>query len=393
MNAKINFYLLEFALGSLARQRSKTVFISVVLSLLIALLSSFFFIANSIKHELLQTLDTLPEITLQKLQGGKHTNIETSVIDSILSIHGVEDANARVWGYYYFGQAQSTFVLVGLDPFEEHYTKTMQQVVQKYDFMQESKQLVVGQGVKDILKSYYYTEEFNFIKPDGGIVTLPLSGVFNSEIELESNDMMVVSKESAREIFAIADDMATDIVIQVANPQEVATVASKLQLLFPDARVITKEAIQISYKNIIDYKSGVFLTLFIVSLFTFFMIIYDKLSGLSSEEKREVGILKALGWKVELILKEKFYEAFIISCISYILGVGIALFYVYILQAPLLRSVFEGYSKLRSSFELPFVLDLQTLSLIFFLSVPIYVAATIVPAWRAAIQDADEVIR
>ena len=392
MRNRINFYLLEYALHSLWRQKSKTLFIGLVLTLLIFLLSALFFIASSIKHELAQSVDALPEITVQKLQGGKHTNIPSSAVDTILSIHGVEDAIARVWGYYYFQKAGVPFVLVGVDPFEEQYKKSLQKIVDNYEISSQE-QMLVGRGVYEIFKEHHYEESFNFIKSDGSLYTLPIAGVFTETIELESNDMIILSKQSAREIFAMDADMATDIVVKVANPEEIAMVASKIQLAFPDARIITKEALQISYANIIDYKSGVFLSLFIVSLFTFFMIIYDKLSGLSTQERREIGILKALGWRVELILKEKFYEAALLSFVSYLVGVSVALFYVYILHAPLLRNIFEGYSVLRSSFHLPFVLDFQTLALLFFLSIPLYVAASIIPSWRVATQEADEVMR
>jgi len=75
------------------------------------------------------------------------------------------------------------------------------------------------------------------------------------------------------------------------------------------------------------------------------------------------------------------------------LGITVAFGFVYLLQAPLLRDIFIGYSDLKPSFELPFILDIQTLVLVFFLSVPIYIAAIIIPSWRVATLDADEVIR
>ncbi len=391
MGTKINLYLLEYAINSLLRQKYKTFFVTFILTTLIFLLSSIFFITNSIKYELQSTLESLPEIIVQKINGGRHHDIDVDTLDVILQISGVSSATPRVWGYYYFENAGVNFTLVGIDEFEEQYKNSHAVASKKLDFSRDV--MLLGEGVKRVMQESYYKEYFNFIKSNGELKKMDIGGVFAADSELESNDVIVMSKENAREILGIEAHKATDIALKVPNEDEIATIASKIKLLYPDSRVITKDDLKISYQNIFDYKSGVFLALFIISLFTFFIIIYDKLSALSSEEKREVGILKALGWRVGDVLREKFYESFIVSFFAYLFGVFLALFFVYILNAPLLQNIFTGYSQLKTSFSLPFVFDMQTLSLIFFLSVPIYVAATIFPSYRAASLDADEVMR
>lgn len=391
MRTKINIYLLEYAVNSLFRQKYKSFFIAAVLTAIIFLLTSVFFITNSIKYELQSTVDSLPEIVVQKINGGRHYDIDVSVADDILEITGVESAVARVWGYYYFENAGVNFSVMGIDEYEEQYKNSLAFVAKTFDFNKQS--MVVGEGVKRVMDSNYYKEYFNFIKPDGTLKKVDIGGVFSGDTELESNDVIVMSKESVREIFNMPQAKATDIVVSVANKDEIATVASKIKLLYPDSRIITKDDLKISYQNIFDYKSGIFLALFVVSLFTFFIIIYDKASGLSSEEKREIGVLKAIGWRVDDVLKEKFYEGFIVSFFSYMSGVVLALLFVYIFKAPLLQNIFTGYSHLKTSFSLPFVFDMQTLALVFFLSVPIYIAATIIPSYRCATLEADEVMR
>ena len=391
MNKYINFYLLEFALNSILRQKSKNIFIASVFTFLIALLSSVFFITNSIKHELNASVNSLPQIIVQNTKAGRHYDIDVSKIDDILGISGISDAIDRVWGYYYFEQAGVYFSVVGVDEFETQYKDTLLNAVEKFDFSEDG--MLLGEGVKRVLYQNYYKEYFNFIKPDGEVKKIAFSGVFDSDIELESNDMIIMSKSNVREIFELDESKATDIVVKVSNPDEIDTIALKIKQVIPEATVTTNEAIRVSYENIFNYRSGIFLALFIISIFTFFIIVYDRASGLSSEEKKEVGILKALGWRVEDVLKEKFYESFILSFFAYLLGITIAFGYVYLLQAPLIRDIFIGYSNLKPSFELPFIVDLQTLFLVFFLSVPIYVASIIIPSWRIATLDADEVMR
>ncbi|MEA3554494.1 MAG: FtsX-like permease family protein [Campylobacterota bacterium] len=391
----INKYLIEYALNSLLRQKAKNIFILIIFTLLISLITSIFLISNSIKHELNLTIDKLPAITIQKLQAGKVVDIESSRTDDIIAIAGVEDVTARVWGYYYFENAGVNFSIMGIDNYESQYTNSLTKIVNdetKTDIL-DNEFMLVGSGVKKTLDENFYKDYFNFILSDGSFKKVKIGGVFNSDIELQSNDMIIVAKDLAYEILGTNEEKASDIVVKVSNPNELETIVNKIKMLYPDTRIITNEDFKVSYQNIFDYKSGLFLALFIISLFTFFIIIYDKTSGLTSSEKTEIGILKALGWKVDDILKEKFYESFIISFIAYILGIIIAFCFVYFLNAPLLRDIFEGYSQLKTTFDLPFVVDFQILTLVFFITIPIYIAATIIPSWKTATLDADEVIR
>jgi ABC-type lipoprotein release transport system permease subunit len=388
---KINIRLIDYSINSLLRAKTKSLFTMIVMSILVFLLTSIFFIANSIKSELNATVDSLPQIIVQNLKGGKSYDIKIDYADEILNIAGVADAIPRVWGYYFFQKAGVNFSIVGINSYENQYKNSLNKIIDKYEIDGDS--MIIGLGVKKILKENYYEDYFNFIKPNGSFKKLEIGGTFKGDTQLESNDLIVISQDNAREIFKMREDYATDIVVKVNNPIEIPTIASKIKSLYPNTRVITNDDLKISYANIFDYKSGIFLALFSICLFTFFIIIYDKASGLTSEEKKEIGILKAIGWTIDDVLKEKFIQSSILSTFSYLLGIFLAFNFVYIFHAPLLRDIFEGYSILRTSFELPFILDLQTLSLVFFLSVPIYIFATIIPSWRTATLDADEVIR
>ena len=101
MRDRVNIYLIEYAINSLLRQKYKSFFITAVLTTLVFLLTSVFFITNSIKYELQSTVDALPEIVVQKMKAGRHYDIDVESVDGILEITGVNSAVARVWGYYY----------------------------------------------------------------------------------------------------------------------------------------------------------------------------------------------------------------------------------------------------------------------------------------------------
>lgn len=395
MKSSINFLLLDYALRSLMRRGGKTFFIFFILSLLIFLLSSVLMIADAIKLELNATLKTLPQITLQRFVAGKQSDVPIERVEALLDIDGISSVTPRIWGYYYFKPAGVNFSVVGVDAFETPYKASLEKLTQEFDMkvLEKESSMIVGEGVKKVLAENYYTDFFNFITSEGKWQKVRIAGVFHSDLSLEANDLIVLPKKLAYAIFGMEENKATDIVVSVANAKEIPTIVQKITERYPDMRAITQDDIRVSYQNIFDYKSGFFLALFSVCAFAFFIIIYDKTSGLSSEEKREIGILKALGWSMDDIIEEKFYESFVIALSAFLVGVCVSLFYVYALQAPVLRAIFMGYSELKPAFMLPFSVDAKILVLLFMLSVPIYIAATLIPSWKASTLDADEVMR
>ncbi len=309
----------------------------------------------------------------------------------VLEIGGVSSATPRVWGYYYFSNAEVYFTLMGVDEFDLGEREIFHNALKNYPLDESS--MILGEGVLELLERSYYKEYFNFIADDGKVKKIYIAGTFHSATRLESNDVIVMQKETLREIFGFAEGEITDLAIYVKNKTEIPTIALKLTQNYPNYRVITKEDVKVGYENIFDYKSGLFLGLFIVAFVSFFIIIYDRLTGMNSLQKKEIGILKAIGWRVEDILTAKLYESLLLSLFAYLVGVFVAFVFVYLFNAPLLSNLFLGHQGIKPPLELLFVFDTQTLFLLFLLTVAPYVAATIIPAWRVATLDAEESMR
>ena len=386
---KINFYLLEYALDSLARQKRRNIFLFSVLSFIIFLLSSVFFVRNSLLYQFDDAIGVMPDIVVQKLEGGRVVSVEEDLADELLAIAGVQDVVGRVWGYYHFFQANTDFAIVGVDEFEQNSNPSFLKDGAKL----QDDTMFIGNGVKKVLQKFYYEKEFHFLLPDATNMRLKIAGQLSKDSALWSDDVMLLTKESAKKVLAIDENKVVDFALFVANKKEIPTIVAKIRMLFPTAKITTKENLFVEYEKLLSYRGGFFLLLFVVTLFTFFIIVYDKVSGVTSQEKSEVGILKAIGWRVNDILQYKFYEAFILSFFAYALGVIGAMFYVYSFDAPIIFDIFVGSSQIKPQIALPFVFDAQTFFLIFFMSVPIYVAATIIPTWRVATLDVDELLR
>jgi ABC-type lipoprotein release transport system permease subunit len=391
----LNIKLLEYALISIKTRKQKTAFILAILTILVAICSTTFTITGALKEEAKFTVNSMPHITVQKHLAGSQQFIESYRVDEILELPGVKTVNARIWGYYYFEYLNTHLTIVGIDPFEPQTSKYLEQVTNNLDheILNEENAMVTGSIFAETISKIYGKNSFNFVKPDGEYVEAEIRGTFKPETNMTSTGTLIMNADLAREILGIPEDMAMDIAVNLSNHMELETIAEKIKSAFPDSRTVSKDVIAAHYQNMFDYKGGIFLLFFLMSAFTFFVIVYDKTSGLSFEEKREIAILKAIGWSVSDILTVKLYESLVISVTSFLAGILVSMVYIFGLNAPGLKNIFMGYAYLKPHFELTFYIDLSAIVLIFFATIPIYTASILIPAWRSAVIDAEEIIR
>jgi ABC-type lipoprotein release transport system permease subunit len=142
-----------------------------------------------------------------------------------------------------------------------------------------------------------------------------------------------------------------------------------------------------------NFKGGLFLVLYLVSIVTFMLILYQRYSSVYTTDSKDIGILRAVGWSIKDILKLKFFEGFWVMMSSFVLGLVLAYLYVFVCDATLLKEIFFGYDNLDIDIEFVPYIDIgMILSLWLIFAIP-YISATMIPSWRIATTSASEAMR
>ncbi len=389
MNANAFWHFLTL---QLFKERSKHLSIIGISVMILFLLSSVLFISSSLRFSLEQTLKVQPDFVVNRIQGG--TAVPTPVIwgDELLDIYGVSKVTSRVYGRYFFEAKERSFLIVGVDFLEEQSHGNLQALTDEIDIRSffNGNQMLVGEGVKAYLDAHFYKDAYNFLTPKGVFEKVNIFKVLPSQTNLIANDMMVMPIDLARKILGYGDDEVSDITFSVPNPDEWNMMIDKVSAMHYDIRVVNKNDVQKSYENLYNYKGGLFLILFLVVLATFALILYQRYSMVYSSERRNIGLLRALGWSINDVLKLKFMETLVVVLISYILGLFIAYVYVFVAGAPLLREVFLGGQNLHNTLSFVPVLDFSVLTSIFLLYALPFIAAVLIPVWRVSVTDPKE---
>jgi ABC-type lipoprotein release transport system permease subunit len=173
----------------------------------------------------------------------------------------------------------------------------------------------------------------------------------------------------------------------------VPNVASKIKKILPDSRPITRSEILRTYDSLFNWRGGMLLAMFSSSVLAFVILAWDKATGLSAEERQEIGILKAIGWETSDVLTLKFWEGASISLLSFFTGIILAYLHVFYFNAVVFEPALKGWSVLFPEFRLKPYLDIYQCFVLFMVTVLPYTASTIIPSWKAAITDPDSVMR
>ena len=375
-------HILDFTLSSLGRRKGKNVALVIVYTFVIFLIASVLFLADALKNEAAQILQDAPEMTVQRLVAGRQDPVPLHYIESIKAIRGVQSVEPRLWGYYYDQFSGANYTLMVNADLNDH-----------------PGAILIGAGVTRRSEpgkppqSLRKNDHIPFKTYDGEVLTLQVKGVLPAASELVTADLILLSEQDFRTLFAFPEDRATDLVLTVKNPKELATIATKITRIHPDSRPVLRNDIHRTYDAVFDWRGGVILMILSGVFLAFIILAWDKATGLSAEEKREIGILKAIGWETADILLMKFWEGSAISLSSFFLGIFLAYLHVFFASSLLFEPVLKGWSILYPHFRLTPHIHSYQIAVLFFLTVIPYTVVTIVPSWRSATIDPDAVMR
>ena len=278
-----NSVFFNFLFLLLLKHKSKHIAIFIISILIVFLISSVLFISNSLKKEAFSTLENQSDFVIQKINSGKILDTPISWIEDFSSINGIKNTQQRVYGQYYFMPENVYFTIVGLDLFEENTNKNLKELLKILnisDFLQKDS-MIIGNGIKKIFDKYHYFDSYDFKLSNNKLTTVKIFKDLPQEANLVANDLIIMDINLAKKILNIDEENSTDIVLNVPNDLEKQNIKEQLILKHSNIRILQKENLKKEYENMFNYKGGIFLVLFIVVIFTFILILYQRYSMIS----------------------------------------------------------------------------------------------------------------
>lgn len=368
-------HLIDFTLAALARRKTRNAGLLVAYTLIVFVLASLMLFANALRTEAAYVLAASPEVILQRMVAGRHDLIPPGYIERIGRLRGVQKIEGRLWGYYYDPVVSANYTFMARPADEVADGRIMVGAT-----LARERGLAPGNTIS--FRSY-----------SGRLFTFDVAAVLSPDSELLSADLVLLSERDFRAFFEYPAGHWTDVALAVANPLEVRNVAAKLAAALPDSRPILREEVLRTYESVFDWREGIVLTVLAGAILAFTILAWEKASGLSADERREIGILKAIGWETGDVIRMKLWEGLLVSLTAFLLGFVAAWVHVFHFGAAVFAPVLKGWAILYPRFTLvPAVDGLQVATLFFFTVVP-YTAAVLVPIWRAATTDPDAVMR
>lgn len=196
----------------------------------------------------------------------------------------------------------------------------------------------------------------------------------------------------AQELFGMRD-LATDILIRTRDEISATRLADRLARSEPRLRIQTRGLVRRYVLQGYGVTSGVFSAIYAVT-FASGVLALLVISGLGSKERRrEVALLKALGWSARHILVLVSLEALLCCLLASALSFLFAFAWVRLFNAPLLASLFIAELDWFSGIEIPAQFDAGILALGLGVSLAITWAGTLIPTWRTACVPLRETLR
>lgn len=388
-------FLADFALSSLARRRARTAVLALVYSAVVALIASVMLYADAVRREAALVLRDSPAVLVQGTQAGRFAPVPADSVAALGGLRGVQSVEGRLWGYYYDPVLKTTLTV--MVPPARSGRAVRDGHVRLGAAVARERRVRAGERIAFVTTSDAVDAAGSEDSAPGlsfkWVMLLEVSEVLPEESEALTADVVLLSEGDFRKLVDHPAGYFTDIALEVANPAEHRTVAAKAAARLRGVRAILREDVARTYASVFGWREGLVLVVLTSVVAAFALFAFDRASGLSADETREIAILKAVGWDAGDVIGMKAWEGALVSAAAFGIGYLAAYLLVFHLPADPLGGALRGWTVLRPRMALAPAPDAFRVVTLFVLSVVPYTAAVLVPVWRAAVAEPDSVIR
>ena len=391
MSKRSTTSLLGYAMGSLGRRRAKSLALGGGLAFAVALVAAVLFLTSALRGEADRARLAIPDVLVQRLVGGRPATITVAEASKLADIPSVRAVRPRVWGYVFMPDLQGNVTVVGVPKSVPSLDEVRGTISEGRDRRAGAHEMILGTALARFLG--LHVGDSLALPSSTPTAPLQLVGTFASSVEAYTNDVIACDEDDARAVLDVPPDAAADIALDVINPAEALVVARTVLTRLPGTRVVERELLGRVYALAYGRRAGLVLAALVPALLALFVLAWDRASGLGPDEKKEIAILKAVGWSSSDVLWAKLYESLLVGASATAAGLALAYGWVFLLGAPGLRAAIAGWSVLYPEGVLTPDVDVAELLAIALTVLGPFVSLSIVPAWRAASLDPMESMR
>ena len=393
LSGHINLFLM--AAQNLRRYRAKSLAIVIPLILVMSTASFMMFTRGGFVKDAEIAGEFLPDITVQSMEAGRVGKISLEIKKEIEGMAHVKQVIPRVWGYLplKIDGVDAAFTLMGLDLENVTFDHRLPQTLDDGAFLVpgDRNKAVLGSGVALFFNAGVGDKILvNDTLGNGG--EFEVVGIFNDKVQIYSTDLIIVSIQDARQFFGYEKNEASDLLVYTDAHENADRVAWSITRLFENTRVLTGKVLTDLVKEAFGRRGGTFLTMWLILLIAVLLLVWAQCAHISVDVSKEIGVLKAVGWRTGEIIEMKMMESLILGLMGTWAGILFGFIYA-LMGTPGISGYCLGCASIYPKFPVPVHCDIHSLVLLFILGVMPIMVVSAIPAWLAGIVDADDAMR
>lgn len=365
---------------------------TVVILCLIALLSPFvtaIAICEGIKSQYREMLNQAGDVYVARDNYGSNAPIELEMIGHLKEIQGVTEVVPRVIGRTY---VKGKFLAVlGIDP--EHMPSSIRLV--RGRMPKGNGDVIIGREAAKFLK-LEIGSRFSIKRNPGQV--FQIVGLFKSPCNIWNVDLLMMNFEDASLLFGIRG-MATDLSVYTRpGYEQIVDVIVRLsekegESGKPPLRVQTKELIDRYTQRGFNMKAGVFTGLYCL-VFALGIPSIGVISGFGlSERRREIGVMKALGWQTQEVLEMVAMENLALSIISVPFIIIAAVLWIHLFNGAVIAKFFVASLDIIIPFQVPSKVFPIPAMLGLMMAMVLTMVGSVYSTWKTAIVPPSEAMK